>query len=176
MKLLSHSTQVSKKTKNEPPLLRNCRRVMQLMMEILLHCRLRVLYIRGKVRYDSMYINLWIDLLVFLMFYYLIRLFEYFDNSANASIGGRSSSSTALGLGPVSPIGASLNLQVSPLQYLTSFISVILALVLSWPKRSHGFKLQFHRLFFWSILFVHSSMCHLLWSIWGHCSLYSLGR
>ncbi|KAG4962980.1 hypothetical protein JHK84_040059 [Glycine max] len=54
-----------------------------------------------------------------------------YAGSANASIGGRSSSSTALGLGPVSPIGASLNLQVSPLQYLTSFISVILALVLS---------------------------------------------
>lgn len=153
------------------PLLRNCRRVMQLMMEILLHCRLRVLYIRGKVRYDSMYINLWIDLLVFLMFYYLIRLFEYFDNSANASIGGRSSSSTALGLGPVSPVGAGLNLQVSTLQYLISFISVFFSLLLSWPEGHMVLHCNFMNCFF-GPYFLFRSLC--LYGLYGVIVAYIL--
>ena len=59
------------------------------------------------------------------------RVIDYFENSANTRNGGRSSSSTALGLGPVSPVGAGLNLQVSTLQYLISFISVFFSLLLS---------------------------------------------
>ncbi|KAL5184823.1 Glucan endo-1,3-beta-glucosidase 4 [Glycine soja] len=54
-----------------------------------------------------------------------------YAGSANTRNGGRSSSSTALGLGPVSPVGAGLNLQVSTLQYLISFISVFFSLLLS---------------------------------------------
>ncbi|KAK7293587.1 hypothetical protein RJT34_16455 [Clitoria ternatea] len=51
-----------------------------------------------------------------------------YAGSSNSTIGGRSSSATAFG--PVGPFGASLNLQVSSLQYLVSFISVLFAQVL----------------------------------------------
>ncbi|XP_014503962.1 glucan endo-1,3-beta-glucosidase 4 [Vigna radiata var. radiata] len=56
-----------------------------------------------------------------------------YAGSANSSFGGRSSSSAAIGLGPVSPVGvgAGLNLQVSTFQYLISPISVLFALMMS---------------------------------------------
>lgn len=51
---------------------------------------------------------------------------NYFDISSNAS----AVSLPPMALGPSSPLGASLNLQVSSLQYLTSAIGVLFALVM----------------------------------------------